>query len=282
MATTAPAQIPITVLPPGPERPDLHFDQSLAIKSKYPVSARLGAGGEIESTGISFGDYQGMHTQLHKLDAYRRIETPEWAVNPDKMRQLLVEYMEDRAGLGSKQTGTDEERLERAKKHLVNRRRAFYVASVDRMCREYVSLKQIQTEEAQARRRALEIQIENLDTQLRIDTQLVEIVLGVIYRYYGCGHNSVEVAEAVHIKPPHVRQILWRLKRTWQRMQAGPKPKKPYRGRVDGVEAMAMRAAGKSYREIGDHFGINAENVIYALKKMGSWQPPTKKSACLK
>jgi hypothetical protein len=66
--------------------------------------------------------------------------------------------------------------------------------------------------------RKLEIQIEALDTQLVTVNRMVEIVAGVVY-YYSLGCNSVQVARALAIKPPAVRQLLWRLHRTWARIQ---------------------------------------------------------------
>jgi hypothetical protein len=67
--------------------------------------------------------------------------------------------------------------------------------------------------------RELEIEIQNLDTDIVISSRLPEILVGIVYFYWGCGCDSVDVAERLGIKSVHVRQILWRLARTWKRMQ---------------------------------------------------------------
>ncbi|MGH9635620.1 MAG: hypothetical protein ACRD72_12380, partial [Candidatus Angelobacter sp.] len=44
------------------------------------------------------------------------------------------------------------------------------------------------------------------------------LVCGVIYRYYRVGLDSVGVAKDLGVKPPQVRQIIWRLGKTWEHL----------------------------------------------------------------
>jgi hypothetical protein len=68
------------------------------------------------------------------------------------------------------------------------------------------------------RQQVLEQEIESLDTNLRlVDENAPATVLGVIYRSYN--FDSPAVGMALGLKPPHVRQLCWRLARTWERLQ---------------------------------------------------------------
>src|SRR5258708_1456225 len=107
MATAAAIQI--TYLPPGPERPELHFNRRLHVEARYPVSAEFKAGGQVESTGIGFEDYGRMHTQAHKQSGERRLPTPRWALDNDLLCKVLVAYVESRARFHG--AGTEQERL---------------------------------------------------------------------------------------------------------------------------------------------------------------------------
>lgn len=65
--------------------------------------------------------------------------------------------------------------------------------------------------------RMLEIQILNLDTDLVLTARDggAAAVAAVVYLYYRNGWDSVAVAEELGFKPPHIRQLLWRMNLTW-------------------------------------------------------------------
>src|SRR2546427_11953699 len=109
MATCVIATAPkITRCPPAPQRNGLTFDQHAgAARAMYPVSVRFAAGGEVESPGLSFTDYSRMGTQSRKSCGERRLPTPVWALDPAKVRALIVRTMEVRAGLHEPQRGTE-------------------------------------------------------------------------------------------------------------------------------------------------------------------------------
>lgn len=63
----------------------------------------------------------------------------------------------------------------------------------------------------------LEVEIEGLDTYLRYTRNGGAGVLAqVVYLYYRVGLDSVGVAEETGLKPPHVRQLLYRLNEMWK------------------------------------------------------------------
>lgn len=186
----------------------------------YPVSAEFTADGW-ESPGLDYSDYTRMSTHTHKLDSCRQIETPAWALNDHMLRKLLVRCCELRAGFYRPQPGSDEIRLQRAQHFLEHNVRPRQIATLEGLCRKYVTLKR----EGQSVRQ-LEIQIENLDTSLCISSRIPTIVAGLAYYYYRLGWDSVAVAQQLGLKPVHVRVWLSRLHGLWTRMQApGPERK---------------------------------------------------------
>jgi hypothetical protein len=98
-------------------QPMHHVKSRLA---NMPVQSTYTAEGWI-STGLTFEDYAGMHqTKLGGRSAVcnRKLETPEWACSDEKLRVLLVVYLEDRADLPHLTSFTLSERLAIANKAL--------------------------------------------------------------------------------------------------------------------------------------------------------------------
>jgi len=207
---TATQQPPITICPPGPRRPELEWKQRIQVQ-RAPVSTTFIADGETESTGLSFGDYERMYTFEHKLDSGRDLECPTWARDDGQLRTVLAKAMEVRAGFRHAQPGIDEVRIKRAQRAVVAglpRR----IEILGGLCKEYVELKRAAG--SAARRRDLEIQIEALDTYIRTSQKDggLALLAGCVQCFWREGLNSVECAERLHIKPPHVRQVLFCLR----------------------------------------------------------------------
>lgn len=182
-----------------------------------------------------------MSTQQHKPSGERRLPTPQWAVNDKMLRELLVVFMEERAGYRKRQRGELVPRLEKAKAAIIAQRPRM-IATLKKLCDEYVYLKRIGSapeldDEALnlslaqplvfeewarpfidlTRRRELEIEIEGIDTYLRMHaTGGADVVAAIVYLYYRAGLDSVGVGAELGLKPPHVRQTLWRLHDTWK------------------------------------------------------------------
>jgi len=195
---------------------------AFAGKRSRPVSAL---------TKISFDDFASMHTRTHKQSGERRNSTPEWALNDRKLRKLLVTFMEIRVGKAVK--GSLLDRLAAARGAVLATHKRMN-DSLDALCAEYYHLKteglhdsaklpsMLFPEMAQhyataLRKRELEIEIEGIDTYLRYTrTGGVDVLAAIVYLYFRVGLDSVGVAQELGLKPPHVRQLLYRLNETWR------------------------------------------------------------------
>jgi hypothetical protein len=190
-----------------------HFDNYQFESRPIPVSAE---------SQLTFSDFGRMHVEQHKLAPNRRLAAPIWAFNQTAMRELLVAFIEGRAFMGGlrkkEPQGSFAERLQRAEQKLISRH-AVLIEAMKRLSREYVAVKNsVRTD--RRRLSQLEIEIQNIDTRLLTERAgLAKTVLGVIWRYYGLAEDSVAVGMALGIRPPAVRQILWRLHRCWQKLE---------------------------------------------------------------
>jgi|HubBroStandDraft_5_1064220.scaffolds.fasta_scaffold23994_2 hypothetical protein len=195
----------------------LNFDRHQFFARPVPVTTTYTPNGWV-SNGISFDDYAGMGLTKRKHicgAAERRLETPEWALSDEKLREVLVVYLEARARVRGQ--GTQQDRLAHASKRLTEIARTL-TGTVTNMCSRYVALKNAPDSDASALKKLGE-EIENIDTQIVMANNTAAIVVGVVHFYYRCQMSSVEVAGQLGLKPPHVRQILWRLRRCWKEMQ---------------------------------------------------------------
>jgi hypothetical protein len=69
------------------------------------------------------------------------------------------------------------------------------------------------------RRRELEIEIEGIDTYLRYTTTGgADVIAAVVYLYFRAAIDSVGVGTELGLKPPHVRQTIWRLYQTARKL----------------------------------------------------------------
>jgi hypothetical protein len=195
-----------------------------ADRHQYAVHAEMdGDGDMVTTTGIAFEDYRVMTTQIHKRSGERRLPTPEWALDQTKLRAVIVRYFECRAfGSGLRKhpiVGTEKERLARAQAKLVLDKEK-KLAILDGLCREYVALKKDGSDPARVRK--LEQLIEGLDTQIALVDRGPAPFVAMIYFYYSLRMDSVGTAEALSIKPPAVRQSLFRLSNVWKELNGEP------------------------------------------------------------
>lgn len=198
--------------------PDYAFGGS----EKRPVHAEYN-GESFQSPGIAFEDYVRMQTQRHKLARNRREQPPDWVFSTSKLRLVILRCIEQRAyvqprTLAVMAYGTEQERLARAQQILKARRPALE-AQIGRLCREYVAAKNAGD---MARVRFLGPKIEECDTGILMLDDAPKMLTGVVYFYYHCGLDSVAVGQQLHVKPPHVRQMIWRLKKCAGELGFGP------------------------------------------------------------
>ena len=209
-----PAFIPISTA--------LSYDPYQFASKAFPVETWQ-EGGEIHSNGIAFDDLGRMNCFEAKLAPFRQLQTPEWANNDAKCRELIVAILEDR--IYRRTEGSPQERLAKAQEYIRLSHCPALVKILDKLCAEYVTLKRQKphSDEDRKRLRALEVQIESIDTQIRLYQHDggASAIAGVIHLFYRLGLNSVETGREIGLKPPHVRQICWRLRRTWARIQNG-------------------------------------------------------------
>jgi hypothetical protein len=222
-----------------------HFDRcAFDNQRSRPVSA---------GTRLAYSDYVFMSTRQHSLSNERRLATPLWALNDHKLQELLVVFMEERAGIRHRK-GTLQERLERAKRAVIAQHPK-KMRTLKSLCMRFVDLLKhgsAQSEEecaaAMEKRsggtppldglakpfheeynlRTLDIEIEALDTYLSYTrTGGADILAAIVYLYYRVGLDSVGVGIQLGLKPPHVRQILYRLNQTWLDQMGQPESAEP-------------------------------------------------------
>lgn len=205
---------------PNPQN-KLSFDQCQFARRKYDRRDLFRArriAGEWTAPGISYSDNE-CHSMFitHTQGKWRGSKSlPAWANNNEMCREVLVRFMEKRAYIGDPKNrrkrlpGTYAERLARAEQILATNRRLL-ISQINRLCAEYVRLKQTSRLDRK-RQRDLERLIQSTDTQLCMATHTQAIVIGVIFYYLRLGLTSTEVAERLHLKPIHVRQLAYNLR----------------------------------------------------------------------
>src|SRR5260370_2681769 len=160
-----------------------------------------------DKTGICFGEFSLMHGERRKHTQERRLPTPEWALNDEGTRGIVLRFCEGYVGI-RKGSGTDAERMqairEKAKAILPNKEAQLEIA-----LRQFHELNGAQPE---VTHRDFSIQVQNRDTQVQVLRRgLPEIATSVVYLYYRLGWNSVAVAEQLKIKAPAAREWLYRM-----------------------------------------------------------------------
>ena len=236
-----------------------------ANRKSQPVAAHITATGWL-SNGLSFQDYANMHVRTKKSCGERRLATPIWAMNNPMLRRVLVAFIEERAFSKKeraklrKKAGM-KERLNHARAKIISKRPAAMVV-LDRLCAEYVEIKnnglksgmtdkewnatkkqpyfefaegQAKIDDMQYRLKQLEREISGIDTYLRIsENGGADIVAAIVYLYYRAGMDSVGVGAELGLKPPHIRQTLFRMHQTAKMLdkkyhRAAPKKEKKCR-----------------------------------------------------
>lgn len=187
-----------------------NFDKwQFADRRTYAVNGRSEAG-QIVTSGLSFSDYERMHT-VTRAPVFQRV-VPSWATDDRQLRELILLACENKLRILESSEGlTHAQRLQRI------RERAAVVKSkkspvLTAMCKQYVALKTGCATVDQLRR--MEVKIEGLDCELVNLQRAPELMAACTFRYYRLRENSVQISEALRtLKPPAVRQILFRLRK---------------------------------------------------------------------
>lgn len=207
-------------------------------------------------TRISFDDYERMQIYEHhrSQSPAKTLPTPEWALNDRMLREVIIAFIENRAQLRPG-AGTVRERLTQAIEGLRNKA-AKIKTDLDWMQLDYV------TEPDSKRKRRLQIEIENYDTQLRI-LERPAVLAMIPYLYYRVPMGSVGVAEQVGLRPPHVRQILFRMNEIAEELNQ--------RKKIDIARAEQLRASGMTLRKIARELGTGLGALHRAMHREPAW-----------
>ncbi len=212
-----------------------------------PVESEFHGGDDWTCTGIGWDDFSRMAVHTHKLNSARRKETPAWALSVKQTAQVVAWYMEQRSGMRHPSGGTIERRIRRAEKRIRENQIPLLRATIAELCKRYMTA---QGEE----REQLAILIENRDTQVAVAERGAKLVTGVISYYLHQGWNSVDTARVLHLKPPHVRQLVYRLRRCAAEVERGivAKPRR----REQAEKAIKLRELGLQWHEVARRVGF--------------------------
>jgi len=233
--------IPITYISPMPAHtlaaPQPIFNDRH--KKNHPVHAEFD-GEEFTSTGIGFDDYSRMQTTQHKQSGERRLGTPSWAINFSELQILLARFFEKRAGILIPGDGSPRERIAVAQAKLMKYAET-RIPVLEKLCREYTELRKTNSDPERAK--ILLMEIEGIDTYIRICRSGPGVVARMVFLYYRTALDSVGVAQEVGVRPPLVRQTMYRLTNVWQRMQDGTDEARiNHRKKVIGAHEARMKA----------------------------------------
>lgn len=164
-----------------------------------------------------------MHQIAGASPVYQRIKPPEWVFN-NELRDVLLLYAENRLALFDNGVlHTYEQRVQRIREATIKRRKN-NVRVIDDLCKRFVMIKNNGGSEADLKIMAQKI--EELDTTIRVmDAGILETAAAVVYRFYKLREDSVAIGQALHMKPPMVRQLLSRIRILAQR---GPRKVAPW------------------------------------------------------
>lgn len=154
-------------------------------------------------TRLAYSDFAGMHVQTRKQSRQRHFPTPDWVFDNEKFQLVLVTFMEHRAWpLSVNKKLSLHQRLKCAQAAMLAGHKG-KTAILGRLCREFLVSDSSQ-------RKILDVEIEALDTYLSISGHIAALVAAIIFLYHRAKLDSVGVAAELHIKPNHVRQIIFR------------------------------------------------------------------------
>ena len=169
---------------------------------------------------VGFEESLRMGVRGEKLFCQRRRPVPEFVNNTEQFREVLCRMMEQRAF--RERAGTIDRSLPREERLrlCVAKIRAQRPSQIEELRRLCVQFQRMRVRDLKSPRygrgkklRILRLEIEGRDTYLRTIQRGdggAGTMAAVLYLYYRTGWNSPAIAKELGIKPPHVRQIIWR------------------------------------------------------------------------
>ncbi len=226
---------------------------------------------EWDTPGLAFADFSSMHVTKRGLGE-RRLPTPDWAVNDEALREVVLKYMESRLYIRrpaeEQDDATRREKIDAAIVYWMPRRRAL----LKRLLYRFTEVSKAGNT-AKAENLAMEVQI--LESEiLMMERGMLAQIVAVVYRYYRTKLNSVQVAEELKLRSPHVRQVLFRLSAVASgRNRSGSargRKKKHTSGEFPQHELqrlMLMRREGNTVSACADAFLCSAATIQNVLRK---------------
>jgi hypothetical protein len=212
--------VAITKCPPSDAFGMLKPEPQFANNVRQPVSATFDAHGVATSTGISFGDYQFMQTTTRAQANFHRTGVPAYALDTNKLREVITRAVEIRAGLTRMQLDAPlAARLAFAQNRIVEKRKV-RIAALDGLCSRYMAVV-TSAEQDRLTVKQLQRDIESLDTTIRIDEHAAAFIAAILYLSYRVKYNATQVGSLLGLKADHVRQVLARCNHIAKEIESG-------------------------------------------------------------
>ena len=167
------------------------------------------------STGLGYEEKESFSVTSNGVQpgAWRRRPTPDWALSDAKVKAVIVAFLEHRAYCNGHRTACTQLSLDERRRLAETRLQALeagLLKQIDGLQARWRDARKSGQHDAAAQ---LERKIEELDSRILVNRRAGAIAAGAIYYYLRAGLVSVETAELLKIKPPLVRQIVWRLEK---------------------------------------------------------------------
>jgi hypothetical protein len=268
----------VTICPPHVEEPELAIPQFGQHRKAVSKETRL-----------AFNDIKTMHFISPKKSG-RHNPVPKWANNEEQLQQVILHYLERKVangGAARRANGlTTAERLAAIRPTEIGNIIPLK-CKLQRKLNEYGQL--VESGASQEVLARAESQIQNVDTQLVCaERGASAIATSVVYLYYRCDFNSVQIAKELHLTSVHVRQIISRMHHAWfvisgeQRQSRYSPGGSQYRKSVRGawpkdkqLKLFTLKASGKTFVECTKILGGTYSCVTAAYRR---YFGPTRKS----
>jgi hypothetical protein len=169
-----------------------------------------------KSTGVAFEDYERMRTVRRDHSGGRRNLCPDWAMNNDQLAKIITRSMEERAlvhrGTVLKRAllGSSLEERYRFAEKKIHAMEPALLERLERLQHIYATLSEEPYFHPSVLDRLAQT-IEEIDTNILANRKIGAVYAGITYHYHLRGADSVEVANILALKPPHIRQTIWRM-----------------------------------------------------------------------
>jgi hypothetical protein len=165
----------------------------------------------------SYDDRKFFHVQRYHIS--ERVRNPYFA-NQELVRELIVRMVEKRSLIYPiPGPGNYAVRLMRAEQKLEQSIIPKYIATMDKLCHEYVELRKFPNR-CKREQQLLAVQIRNADSAIRAARMGPLLYAAVAWYYFRMGLHSKEVGEILGIRHQALRQLAYRMIQTAKEIEA--------------------------------------------------------------